>query len=235
VDDGSSDGSSQFLVELVEAMGGHIEVESEPPTKRPRLEDPCVEKAKSPNHHNNKPVLTLSRTLPQAPHIPAKHPKWAELAARKEASSNETPREPETPIKEAPIAILSVEEVKAAVIGGNTLRVISVSHRGVPSSDLNPKPKPSRYPHEGQGAAMNVALNRARAPLIGRNILNPNPYWLPTPQIDFGTLNHSLTLGQMESDDERPSECFSTLKAALNDNPDWEGVCSHPSLIGWVS
>ena len=56
----------------------------------------------------------------------------------------------------------------------------------------------------GQGAALNFALSLAKAPLIG----------------------------EMESDDLRPRNCFAKLKAGLDAHPDWDCVTSRVLLMG---
>ena len=69
------------------------------------------------------------------------------MAAKEAARAESGVQVPERP-EESHIPILTTEEIKSAVKGKNSLRVVCVSH-------------------QGQGAAMNTALEKARAPLIG--------------------------------------------------------------------
>ena len=169
-DDGSNDGSREFLTALSEALGDRGELEVSPVEKKAKLMTGPVEAAEQAS----------ADETPKA-----RHPKYVEKAEKEEARKR-LEKEVDDEASPPAIEILTVEEVASATTASNRLHVVCGSHGG-------------------QGAAMNLCLARASAGLIG----------------------------QMESDDERPDNCFRLLRDALAAHPEWDGVCSWAELIGW--
>ena len=90
----------------------------------------------------------------------------------------------------APLEPPSVAEVAAACRPEHSLRVLRYADGA----------------NRGQGAAMSLALSRARGALVA----------------------------QMESDDERArDDAFARMVAALDAHPDWDGVSCAVELVGW--
>jgi len=156
VDDGSSDGSREFLVAVAHLLGERGEVEMGPVVKRAKLEEPgkefravVVETAAVVVGEGQKEGPPSASSNPPSPR--GKHPKLLKLEAkRKEKEGNEQPCGEEAAVAAAPaIASLSPAEVASAVVGSNRLRVVCASHGG-------------------QGAAMNLALSLSQAPWIGQ-------------------------------------------------------------------
>eukprot|EP00658_Telonema_sp_P-2_P084915 TRINITY_DN9554_c0_g1_i1.p1 TRINITY_DN9554_c0_g1~~TRINITY_DN9554_c0_g1_i1.p1 ORF type:complete len:221 (-),score=52.48 TRINITY_DN9554_c0_g1_i1:85-747(-) len=123
VDDGSDDGSYEFLTQLAELLGeaGSVEAEAERERKRRKRSDvnPATMLADRAKHQDAPPEQGLD------------------------------PSDKQAPAPEHAVAIMSVKEVAAAMVGGHSMRVLSVGGMG-------------------QGAAMTKGLNNARASLIGQ-------------------------------------------------------------------
>eukprot|EP01052_Picozoa_sp_SAG31_P036370 SAG31_NODE_4528_length_3162_cov_5.936990_1_plen_570_part_00 len=214
--DGGDDGSLQFLADLVSILGPNratIEI-CAPPAPAPRRSIAAQAAAAADGSSSSpsppaKRAKGLSGTvdLRQMKDMVAETGDCAPLSVSNHADQSLNPAmlqklraaededhpsfKPEhVPTDGRHVALSAAEVAEVAQKQGHVMRVLKYSDGR----------------NRGQGAAMSLALSRARAPLIA----------------------------QMESDDERsPTDAFAKMLNKLAEEPSWDGVSCGVELVGW--